>query len=507
MPQALALALFNLGAPLAVSNAIVGVGIGGSILSFATSIAISVGLSYLANILLRPAQPKPSDGSQEFQQPIPPRVFIYGRMMVAGPLSFFEHTVGAVDVDNRDLFRHILISAREIDAYEKYYLDDVEIIEDGFGDWIGGSFSGLVFIYPHLGTDAQTVDAETLARFPTIWSSAHRLRGIAYVCARYNSGGNPTDFQTTYSSGIPSFRTLIRGAKIYDPRLDSTVTGGSGSHRFADKSTWQWSDNSALIVLDYLTHSDGYNRPIGQIVLPSFMTLADICDELVPLKAGGTVKRYLTAAAVSLAEPRTQVLERLLEACDATLQSTASGAWKIVGGEWIEPTVTLDAALGHILEAEFAGGMSAMERYNELAIQYLSPDHDYVEVEGDPWQNTADITDTGVIETRPFDVMQVPRHGQARRLAKIRMARDNPLWVGSISTNYYGLDANGERCIRVKWAELGIDLPFWIESFEQKGDGTGANIRIRSADAASYNWDAVTEEGTPPPVPEKVEDF
>jgi hypothetical protein len=30
------------------------------------------------------------------------------------------------------------------------------------------------------------------------------------------------------------------------PALDSTVAGGSGSHRWNDPSTWEWSDNPAV---------------------------------------------------------------------------------------------------------------------------------------------------------------------------------------------------------------------------------------------------------------------
>lgn len=506
MPQALAFA-----AAYAASNTAAAIGASvatqaivasavATTVTFAAPIAISVGLSYLASVLFRPAMPKPSDGSQEFQQPVPPRIFIYGRMLVAGPISFFERS----PTSPRDLFRHILLSAREIDAIEEHWLDESEVEIDVDGLVTGGTFSSLVHLFPHLGTDAQTADTRTLADFPE-WTSAHRLRGIAYICAVYNSGGNPDDFQYAYSNGIPNYRALIRGARLYDPRLDSTVPGGSGAHRFATKTTWAWSDNSALVALDYLTSADGYNRPIAQVDVASFMAMADICDELVPLKAGGSEKRYRTASAVSLAEPRTQVLARLLEACDATLQPTASGTWKIVGGKWVEPSVTLDAGAGHIIEAEFAGGISAMERYNELAIQYMSPDHGYGEVEGDPWQNAADIAATGVVETRPLDVLQVPSHAQARRLAKIRMARDNPEWIGTISTNHNGLDANGERCIRIVWNELGIDQAFWIESFEQKGDGTGAVIKVRSADAASYDWDEDAEEGTAPPVPPDID--
>lgn len=498
MPATLAFALFSAGAPLAVVNAVAGVTAAGVILHAAGSIAISVGLSLAANALLRPTGPKPSDGQQEFQQPIPPRVFHYGRLKVSGPIWFFD--VSPTSNLGRELWRGVLLSAREADAFVTHWLDDIALTINGAG-LVTNHFGDLVHIYPQLGTDSQAVVSALNTAFTAIGTN-HRNRGIAHAVMTFNQGGNPDDYQFIYPNGIPTLTTLGDWAKLYDPRLDTT-TGGSGAHRHDDKSTWAYSDNAGLAILDYLTHVEGYNRPIAKIELASFRSFADVCDENVPLKAGGTEKRYRIAATVSLSEPRSQALRRLLDACDADLYSTADGKVAIRGGEWVAPTVTLDADSGDIIEAEFAPP-SALERYNELAIQFMSPAHGYSEIEGDPWQNAADILATGIIETRPFDVLQVPSHGQARRLAKIRMARDNPEWRGEIRTNFYGLDAIGERVVTIKFPELGIDGPFYIEAATLLGDGTGMGLQIRSADPDAYDWNAAAEEGTEPPVPPDI---
>ena len=43
---------------------------------------------------------------------------------------------------------------------------------------------------------------------------------------------------------------------LYDPRMDSTVAGGSGAQRADDQTTWVWDDdacrNPALALLFYL---------------------------------------------------------------------------------------------------------------------------------------------------------------------------------------------------------------------------------------------------------------
>jgi hypothetical protein len=74
-----------------------------------------------------------------------------------------------------------------------------------------------------------------------------------------------------------------KGAKVYDPRLDSTVTGGSGSQRAATQSTWAWDDNAsrnpALQLLWFLLGwkinsklALGMGLPPARIDLPSFIT-------------------------------------------------------------------------------------------------------------------------------------------------------------------------------------------------------------------------------------------
>lgn len=672
MPVAIGFALFNLGAPLALVNAAVGVGIAGAIVHTAIGIAISAGISYLTNILLRaPVSATPSDGQIEVKQPVPPRVSHYGQLAFSGFIGFYESQILTTDSDDPavgpepTLWKINLLQSRFCSALVEVKLDNEIITRNGAGfvltpdKYIGGSGYSRAKININFGTDDQTADQIMLDQFSAqnMWTTNHRLRGITYAVCRFSSD-NPEAFTEMFPNRDPTLTVVARWNEVYDPRLDTT-TGGSGSHRHDDPSTWAYSNNPALAALDFLTHSDGYNRPVGRFDLASFRNVADTCDESVSLVqrqagknnsavalfvnafgdmtnptavfdnvnsqasgscasktaatsayigarlshrivfgkviirgsnnqgfvnginpsvtinirgknsaapssatdgtiigtltftdtgnestgrtintngnasswqyifaqithngaaanmfvaeldifSGGSERRYRIATSVYMTEKRTDVLKRLLEACDATLMPTADGKWKIVGGEWVNPAVTIDYDLGHIIRADFAAGVSSLDRYNELAIKYMSPVHDYTEIEGDPWQNTTDpdLID-GIVETRPFDILQVPSHSQARRLAKLRMARDNPKWVITIETNYYGLNMVGERCITLKMPELAIDGPFWVESLEMKSDGTGVLAKLRSASEESYDWDPATEEGTPPNIPRPTDE-
>lgn len=499
MPAALAFALFNVGAPLAVVNAVAGVGFAGALLHTVGYAALAAGSSYAANRLLAPPKPKPSDGQTEVRQNVPPRRWQIGELKVSGPLAFWE---AREETPFWSVFKVILLNSRRIDSVVKHYLGEEEVTLDGSGFvqqaqyWNDGE--PRVRIIVHLGDDNQTTDTLLNSVF-TEWGANHRLRGQAYVVIQVRQAENQADHAELFPRGEPIYSALIKGNRYYDPRKDSTVSGGSGAHRYATKSTWEWSDNPALAILDLLADQvDGYDPgqvTISDLHMPSFMAFADLCDEAVTLKAGGTEKRYRVATTLYLDQPAKMRLAALLEACDGHIFMRPDGLIAIGGGEWVAPTVTLDADEGHFLEWDFPNGPDALSEYDGLAFQYMSPAHGYTELEGDPWPNGS------VLDTQPVDLSQVPSHGQARRLCKIKLARDNAGQLGRVVTNHYGLDAIGERCIHLVKPELDIDADFWVDSCALKEDRTGVVLAVRKADSTAYDWTAATEEGTAPPVP------
>ena len=104
------------------------------------------------------------------------------------------------------------------------------------------------------------------------WDTTKTGKGVAHAIERlYLDKKNPA-FQ-----GEPSTQYLVKGRLLYDPRLDSTVTNGSGSHRQATPSTWAWTDNPAICLLDYLTNTE-YGRGLAYSIID---LAANSCDVLV----------------------------------------------------------------------------------------------------------------------------------------------------------------------------------------------------------------------------------
>ena len=133
----------------------------------------------------------------------------------------------------------------------------------------------------HHGSTTQTADPLLTSIFDgqdnrSTWTANHRLRGIAYIVAHFQ---HKTDGRFR---GLPDLTVEIEGRKVYDPRLDSTETGGSGSHRKTDTSTHSGTPNPAINFLDYITNAEyGKGIPFADIDIPSFQTAADICDNTV----------------------------------------------------------------------------------------------------------------------------------------------------------------------------------------------------------------------------------
>lgn len=489
MPQILALPFAF--APGWVSGAAtLGSTVTGALSSSLGTGLIGLGLTVAVSALLRPDVPEPTSGQIETTQPVPERFFVYGRMEISGPLAFKKVKAGT-----SVLYKIVLMHDGQLDAWETLKLDD----RIGYIDPTTHYFSNIFYqdgarrvqCYLYDGSDSQTADADLIAAFPDIWTTNHRLRGIAYaiiVC----HGIAEEHFAGGYPHGEPTFKAVIRGRRLWDLRDASQIA--------ATPSTWVWSDNAGLALLDWISlHPKGYRVPLAKIDLASFITLAFRCDEPIVLKTGGCERRYRIATRVSLKESRTSVLQRLCEACDAHLYPTAEGKWAVRGGNWRAPNVTLDASLGHLVDLEMKDGADALSRYNEIALRFLSPNNNYTENECDSWLNTSDPEYiAGKRKTKDVDLLQVPSHGQARRLAKIMTAFDNPKWLGSAITNFYGLNVIGEPNCTLNWSEPGEsnDGPFWLTPGVTMLDNfTGVRADLRACDPLAYVWYPMTEEG------------
>lgn len=437
--------------------------------------AALIGLSVVAGGMGRTPTMKTPQAQAVINQSVGPRVRGYGRALLGGTRAFWDSRDG-------NLYQAVMAHHGEIDHFEGWFIGDRQVTLNSGNGVNEEPFQGFVAITSFPGTPGQGASSVLMNAFPGIWTSEHRLRGIAYFLVRFASP-SAEDFQKVYPDGYNTpVRALCRLSRVWDPRNDNTY----------------WSDNSGLCILDYLTHPDGYRLARDDVDLNSFALFANVCDEDVPLARGGTEKRYRLWGVYQFTDEPHAILRKMLNTCDGELCENAEGKIAIRGGKWEAPTVTLnpEGNLGHSMEQ----GNNRFAAFNELKIFYTSPQHDYQTMEATAWIDAADQAERGPIVS-DLDLDFVPSPTQARRLAKIHQAKANPRWKGKLSHNAYGLNALGERTVRAILPDLEIDEAFFVAGIQPSPDLTSVEIDVMSIEQSAYDW-APAEEGQNPAIPQ-----
>lgn len=240
---------------------------------------------------------------------------IYGEARVGGVRIYDAATGG----NNEFLHRIIAFAGHEIDSYQQIYLNDEVVTLDGNGNVTSPSrYNGYVRIKRYLGTDTQTADSDLIAETSGLtdgrWTSAHRLRGIAYVYVRFRFNAD------VFPNGIPAVSAKIRGRKVYDPRTTTTA----------------WSRNAALCIRDYLAAAHGLAQSSGRIDDTLVTTAANICDQAVDGES-----RFTCNGAFTTGQEPAQILTDLLTSMGGILWY-GQGKWRMRAAAYQTPVLTLD---------------------------------------------------------------------------------------------------------------------------------------------------------------------
>lgn len=235
---------------------------------------------------------------------------------------------------------------------------------------------------------------------PTNWSTSHKLSGFAAVgwSLIWSKKGK------RFGGGqIPPLGKVPQGVKVYDPRLDSTYPGGSGSHRIDDESTWEYSANPALHAIAYAYGRKMNGEPIfgvrlfdeSTIDMAAFVAWANVCDANT-WEAHGTIF-----------EPDDK-WNNLKKICEAGGAQPVAGS--TLGVDYQAPrtslaTVTLEDLAGPV-SASLGRGWK--NRQNVIVPRYRSAAHQWGYVQADRVEVSAFITADGEekIEERQWDLVK-----------------------------------------------------------------------------------------------------
>ena len=473
--------------------------VGKSAALFISNAVVSTALSAAANAALNALSPKPDtptldDPGYQLRtrsNAREPRSVIYGETLVSGHLAF-ERTGGT---DREDLYRIYTIGdGGEYDSIQEIRFGEEVLTLDGSGNVTSPArYNGFAQIITTLGSESQTAISQAVTDISE-WTSNHRGRGIchAYVKLTYDADA--------YASGVPTVFFKVRGRKVYDPRLDST-NGGSGTHRKDDPTTWEWTQNPALWVLDYMrgikvngTLIAGLGLPDALIDWTAFADAADACDESVTVNAGGTINRYTGGGGmVTSADNPVGVIQTLVNTLAGEIVPR-SGYVALYAGEARTATVTLsDDDLAGPVSLKTA--KSVRETVNSMQAGYRDPDEGYEMVDAPAYSDSSWITDDGDTFARSLALPWVADHRQAQRIAKIVASRSREPRILRGTFKQKALQVREGDAFT--WSSdrfpSGVTGKYICISRTANADGT-VDITARSEDDTKYNWTAASEE-------------
>jgi len=364
---------------------------------------------------------------------------------------------------------------------------------------VSSTYSGYLTVTTRTeGTSANYIDINGGGK----WGSTRRLTGCAYLHLRIKRTGNTKTAESPLVGGLPSRVTVVGdGAALYDPRKDSTVPGGSGSHRATDQTTWgsytdaDDTDNPALQLLWWLLGwkingklSVGAGVPYTRIDMESFITAANICDESVTLATGGTQKRYRTSGTASDADDRMDIINNFLMSMNATLRDSGGKlTLTVMKNDLADYTLQLDEAdmLG---EFDWQQTRGLTENYNIARGRFIDPSQnslyqlvDYPEV--------GFTSPDGVERVMSVDLYYVEDGRRAQRIAKQILQRNQYRGMLSAVFNAKALGCQVGDVVLLSLEALGwSNKPFRVVSQEIRFDGQ-VPLALVEESAAIYAWD------------------
>ena len=442
----------------------------GGFAAFAGYFALGAGLSMVSRALA----PKPNIGAQmsgitqTTREPAGSRKIIYGKMRVGGQVVFISNTGD----DNKYLHMAIVFASHEIQAYDEIWFNDKKIwtLTGGFQD----DWATYVTIDRKFGTAGQAASSN-LTSANVLWTSDHKLSGMAYIAFRLEWDADQ------FPQGIPNISAVVRGKKVYDPRLDVIA----------------YSQNPALCLRDYMLDSSyGLGETNTNIDSTALIAAANLCDEQVSIAAGGTQDRYQCNGVIDTGNQIKANIEQLLASMGGKL-TYSGGKYFIDGADYKTPTYTFTEA-DIISDVQTQTRQSRRGGYNGVKGIFVSEEKDYKVLDYPPQISSTYATEDGDPLYLDMPLPMVTNNLQAQRLAKIALLKSRQQVVISMSVNLTGLQIKVGDTIQVTNDRLNYDQKVFevIDYSLALGDGgaLGVNLTCIETAAALYDWTTSDEE-------------
>jgi hypothetical protein len=346
------------------------------------TVAVNLVLSKVSKALSPKApRPKAVPIDVEYFDTVASRRILYGQNKVGGLNTIPPLVTGG---SGESLHQVLTLAGHEVEAIDDVYFDTEAISSfDGSGNVTAGTYSGKASVRKYLGTSTQTVDS-VLDSALTEWTSDHRGRGIAYLALTYTFDTN------VFRNGKPEITAIVRGKKVYDPRLDTVPGANPTSATYIAYST-----NPALCLADYLTSAYGLSEAAARIDWALVVAAANICDELVAIPGSTTQKRYTCNVVLEATTDYESNIEALARAMMG-VSYYSGGKWRMYAGAWSTSAFTLTESdiIGEV-SIQTATSRKGEGFYNAVRGRFIDPERNYQAVEFEPILNSTYETADG----------------------------------------------------------------------------------------------------------------
>ncbi|ODT80601.1 MAG: hypothetical protein ABS76_15600 [Pelagibacterium sp. SCN 64-44] len=311
-------------------------------MNFIIQIIVGVVLSLASTLLQQAFAPKQEKrtgtrGSAQVGGKVP-QYFLVGTVGEAGKLEYQNAWGQSGEVPNAYLTNVMSFGDLPIAGMVGLFVNGVRVTLTSSGAVAQGfpvpEYSGHLWWKFFDGQQA-VADSYLVSKFggdaDRAWALDMVGRGVPYLITT-------ALWSETLYTGFPSFVGEFQGIKLYDPRKDSTA-GGSGPQRWADPTTWAFSDNSAVIIYNIERgiyyegrHIWGGKKTAAELPYDVWAAAMDACDASIGLVDGGTERQFRGGRRINLNERPADVIKEFLIGANARISHASDGMVYILVG-------------------------------------------------------------------------------------------------------------------------------------------------------------------------------
>jgi hypothetical protein len=467
---------------------------------------VAIGLSQMASGLTRSPARQASGTSLSIGEAS--REAVFGEAVVGGSLSDCFNYGGKYGTDWEVLI--ITLADHLCEGLVGFFVKDKYVAFTGDGMVQGYKNQLQVFFRP--GTENQALPA-IVTQYGPGWTPNDNGAGVCYVVVGYKADEADAK-DPVWTSGRPTFRWRLKGAKCYQARKDSSV-GGSGAHRWDNPATWEWSENPIDCRYNWARGIFACNRVndpnmllVGRgltaIEAPpaNVFARANLCDELV-----NGEPRYRVGGFVRSLESYLETEDMFASAC-AGIIVQPEGCVEIDPGQAKVPVVAItddDFVIGSTVEYSDCPSEADREWVNTVIARYVEPAQNWVDHAAPILRANVDVVADGRPREETLGLALVHWAKQAQRVGEIRrrLGRLHRRAAFTLGPRFCELE-EGDWLAWTSPRRFAGSRAFRIEAFRQS-EKRQTSLRVREIHSTVYTEGAFAPDGAtaqqpvPPP--------